>query len=57
MTNLEELIQTAQKLSQRLEVASNEEKKFCVDICIRLEQLSWQMGRTARELEAINNFN
>lgn len=57
MTNLEELIQTAQKLSMGLEIASEEEKRFCVDSCLRLEQLSWEIFRAANELEAIKNYD
>lgn len=57
MTNLEELIQTANNLNKRLEIAAAEETRFCIDVCIRLESLSWDMLRTASELEAIKNFN
>ncbi len=57
MTNLEELIQTAQRLSKKLEMASEEESRFCVDICLRLEQMSWDIFRTASELEEIKNYN
>lgn len=57
MTNLEELVQTAQRLSKRLEMAAAEEKRFCVDICMRLEQLSWELLKTADEIEAIKNYN
>ncbi len=56
MTNLEELIHTAQKLSDRLEMAAAEEKRFCVDICMRLECLSWEMLKTANELAEIKNY-
>ena len=56
MTNLEELIQTAQRLSNRLEQAASEERRFCVDICLRLEQLSFEMLRTANELQEIENY-
>jgi uncharacterized protein YhaN len=57
MTNLEELIQTAQRLGQRLEMAANEEKRFCVDACLSLEKMAWNLHRTANELEAIKNYN
>lgn len=56
MTNLQELIDTASRLSQRLEMAANEEMKFCVNIQLRLEQMSWEIYRTANELKEINNF-
>lgn len=56
MTNLQELIETAYRLSSRLEESANEEKKFCVDIQLRLEQLSWEMYRTANELKCIKEW-
>ena len=57
MTNLEELIQITQMLSKKLEKASEEESRFCVDSCLRLEQLSLKLFKTANELEAIKNYN
>jgi hypothetical protein len=57
MTNLQELIETAHRLSNSLEQAANEEKRFCVDIQIRLEALSWELYRTANELREIKNYN
>lgn len=56
MTNLQELIDTAHRLSKRLEESANNEKKFCLDIQIRLEQLSWEMFRTANELNEIKEY-
>lgn len=56
MTNLQELIETANRLSQTLEQAASEEKRFCDDICIRLEQMSWEMFRTANELNEIKEY-
>jgi hypothetical protein len=56
MTNLQELIETANRLSQRLEQAANDEKKFCVDIQIRLEQMAWEIYRNANELNEIKQY-
>lgn len=56
MTNLQELIETAQRLSNRLEQAASEEKRFCVDIQLRFEQLSWELFRTANELNEIKHY-
>ncbi len=56
MTNLQELIETANRLSRNLEKAAYEEKRFCVDICLRLEQLSWETLRTADELKSISDY-
>lgn len=57
MTNLQELIDTAQRLSNRLEMAAQEEKRFCVDICMKLESMSWEMYRTANDLKSIKDYN
>lgn len=57
MTNIQELIETASRLSHRLEIAASEEKRFCVDICIKLEQMSWELYRTANDLKAIKDYN
>jgi hypothetical protein len=56
MTNLNELIETANRLSKRLEDAANDEKRFCVDLQLRFESLSWEMLRTANELESIRGY-
>lgn len=56
MTNLEELIDTANKLSYKLELAATEEKRFCVDLQLRFEQLSWELLRTANELNEIKHY-
>lgn len=56
MTNLQELINAANKLSFTLDQASNEEKRFCDDLCLRFEQLSWEMYRMANELKEIKDY-
>lgn len=56
MTNLQELIETANRLSKRLEEAANEEKRFTVDICMTLERMSWEIYRTANDLESIKSY-
>lgn len=56
MKDLEELIEAANRLSRRLEQASFQEKTFCSNICLRLEQLSWEMFRTANELKEIRDY-
>lgn len=57
MTNLQELIDTANRLSNRLEQAASEEKRFCVEICMTLEKMSWQLYCTANDLKAIKDYN
>jgi len=56
MTNLQELIETANRLSRRLEDAANDEKRFCIDIQMRLESMSWEIYRAANELQEIKNY-
>jgi hypothetical protein len=56
MTNLQELIDTANTLSNNLEKAAYDEKKFCVDICIKLEIMSWETFRLANELKQIRDY-
>lgn len=56
MTNLQELIETANRLSQRLENAANEEKRFSVDIQLTLERMSWEMYRCANDLQSIKSY-
>lgn len=56
MTNLQELIDTANKLSERLGNAASEEKRFCVDLQFRFEQLSYEMLRMANELIEIKSY-
>lgn len=56
MNHLQELIDTANRLSERLEKAANDERKFCVDIQLRLEQMSWEMYRAANDLQAMKEY-
>lgn len=56
MNHLQELIDTATKLSQRLENMANDERNFCTDIQLRFEQMSWELFKTANELQAIREY-
>jgi hypothetical protein len=56
MTNLQELIETANRLCANLEKAANDEMKFSVDIQLKLEQMSWEMYRTANDLKEIKEY-
>lgn len=56
MTNIQDLIDTATRLSQRLEQAANDEKKFCIDIQLRLESMSWEFYKAANELNEIKQY-
>ncbi len=56
MTNLQELIETANRLSKNLENAANEEKRFCTDICLALEKMSWDIFKAANDLQEIHTY-
>lgn len=56
MTNLEELIETTEKLCKSLEKAAADEIKFCVDIQLRLEQMSWEALKHSNELKQIQSY-
>ena len=56
MTNLQDLIETANRLSQTLEKAACEEKRFSDDICMILERMSWEIFRVSNDLNEIRNY-
>lgn len=56
MTNLQELIETANNLSNSLDRAAQNEKKFCHDICMSLEQMSYEIFKIANGLNEIKNY-
>ncbi len=56
MTYLQKLIDTALILSQNLEKAASEEKRFCVDICMELERMSWQTMCLSNDLDSIRSY-
>lgn len=56
MTDLELLIQTANKLSDTLDRMAENERRFGFEICHKLEQLSWDIYRTAGDLKSIKEY-
>lgn len=56
MTDLQLLIETAEKLSQTLDLISQNEKKFCLDVCIELEKMSWETYRMSNDLRQIQDY-
>ena len=53
LSNLDLLIQAADSLSKNLEIAAENEKMFCHDLCLELERYSWEvfkMSNGIREL-------
>jgi len=56
MTDLEVLIETTNRLSDRLSKAAEDEMRFGINLCMALERLSWEMLRTKDELQEIANL-
>ena len=56
MNDIEELIKTAEALCKNLEIASQHERKFCNELCSKLEMMSWETWRQANDLREAVNF-
>lgn len=56
MSNLEQLIETTRILSLNLERMANDEVRFCTDLQMRFEQMSWEFHRYENELREIKNY-
>ena len=56
MTNLQELIDTAKKLSEGLEKAASEEMRFSYDLQMKMEKMAWECFRHANDLQAIQLY-
>lgn len=52
-TELQQLIEAAESLSNTLEQAANNEKQFCVDMCMALERYSYETGRMTNEMKEL----
>jgi len=56
MNAIDELVATANSLCERLEAMSNEDKRFCADVQLWLQNQSWDMYRMANNLKEISKF-
>lgn len=54
--SFQDLIDTVLAISKQLEESLLNEKKFCEDIQFRLEQMNWEMLRSANELKYIKGI-
>ncbi len=54
--DLQELIETAARLSDRLDRMANDEKRFTTDISLFLEKMSWDIFAYAEDLEKIKSY-
>ncbi len=56
MTDIEILIQTADRLCNHLDCAAQQEHKFNQDICLLLENMSWESLKMKHQLEEIKAY-
>lgn len=56
MTAIQELIESADRLCASLDLASQNEKKFCDSICHEFERMSWETLRMANDLKQIKEY-
>jgi len=53
---LQELIEATEKLCRNLDIASQNEKKFTIDICLQLEKYTLEMHRMSSDLQQIKDY-
>ena len=56
MSDMEQLIETTYKLSYTLSMLADNERQFGYDLCYRIEQLSYEMHKSANELKEIRSY-
>lgn len=56
MSDLEQLIDTAEKLCGSLDRMASQERRFCVEMQIMLERTSWEIYRQMNDLRNIYNY-
>jgi hypothetical protein len=54
--DLQELIETAARLSERLDSMANDEKRFTSDISLFLEKMSWDIFAYSEDLQEIKSY-
>jgi len=55
-TDLEQLIDTAKQLCDRLEQAAKDEQKFCEELESEFEKMSWDAFRIMEEIKMIKRY-
>lgn len=50
---LEEVIEIAERLSQKLEKIAENEKMFCDDLCLEMERYSWEVFRMKNSIQQL----
>jgi len=56
MNELDEVIETAEKLCSNLDKAALNEKKFCHDVCYELELWAWEIHRIRNNIKEIKEI-
>lgn len=56
MTDLEELIASAERLCNSLDASAENEKAFSLNVCAALERFSWDMLRMSNDLRQIKDY-
>lgn len=56
MTTVDAAIKNLELMSQELEKSANDPKNYNSDFSMYLEQMSWEMFRTANELKARREY-
>ena len=56
MSNLDELISTADRLCKTLEESAENENKFCYDLCIELEKYSHQVYKMMNNIKELKEI-
>lgn len=56
MTNIEELMASAERLCASLDEAASNEKKFCHNVLNELERMSWEALRISNDLKQIKEY-
>ena len=54
--DLQELIETAARFSNRLDRMANEERRFTDEISLFLEKMSWEMFQHSEDLQKIKYY-
>ncbi len=53
MSDLQDLIDSADRLCASLDKAAENEKMFCYNTCLELERYSWEMCRMSNEIKEL----
>jgi hypothetical protein len=56
MSNIQELIDTADRLCQNIDTTIENDKKYCDDVLMELERISWSMLRMRNDLMTIKQW-